>query len=182
MRLSLAYSSTFAIRSMFRMNERWMRTKRAGSSVASTAAERLLLEVRLPVRLERDVVVLRLDVVDLVDRQHVHVRAVADQHALGRSRTAAGRRGSSASIGSAVLARSRSRARRERLLEPLGAERLQQVVDRVHLERAQRVLVVGGDEDDRQVAPEQLEHLEAVELRHLHVEQHQVRLQLARPP
>ena len=33
MRLSLAYSSTFAMRSMLRMNERWMRTKRAGSSV-----------------------------------------------------------------------------------------------------------------------------------------------------
>ncbi len=38
---------------------------------------------------------------------------------------------------------------RQRLGETLLAERLEQVVDRVHLERAQRVLVVGRREDDR---------------------------------
>ena len=38
---------------------------------------------------------------------------------------------------------------RERRLEPLGAERLQQVVERVDFERAQRVLVVRRHEHDR---------------------------------
>ena len=68
----------------------------------------------------------------------------------------------------------------ERFGEALGAERLQQVVDRVHLERADRVTVVGGDEDDGDVAADELEHVEPVELRHLDVEQQQVRLQLGR--
>ena len=67
---------------------------------------------------------------------------------------------------------------RDRLLESFRAERLQQVVDGVDLERLQRVLIVRGDEDDRLIAAEQLEDLEAVQLRHLHVEQHEIRLQL----
>jgi hypothetical protein len=37
---------------------------------------------------------------------------------------------------------------RERLPEPVVVERLQEVVERVHLERLERVGVVGGDEDD----------------------------------
>ena len=79
----------------------------------------------------------------------------------------------------AVLARLQPHARpRQRLGQPLLAERLQQVVHRVHLERAQRVLVVGGREDHRHLTADQLQHLEAVQLRHLHVEEHQIRRQL----
>ena len=62
----------------------------------------------------------------------------------------------------------------QRLAQTLRAERLQQVVDRVHLECAQRVLVVRGDEDHRHVAADQLQHLEPIQLRHLHVEEQQV--------
>ena len=40
----------------------------------------------------------------------------------------------------------------QRRAEAIGAERLQQVVERVDLERAQRVLVVGGDEHDGRLA------------------------------
>ena len=68
----------------------------------------------------------------------------------------------------------------ERLGEALGAERLQQVVDRVHLERADGVAVVGGDENDGDVAADELEHVEPVELRHLDVEHQQIGLQLGR--
>ena len=68
---------------------------------------------------------------------------------------------------------------RERLGQPLVRERLEQVVDRVHLERPQRELVVRRDEDHRHVAAHQLEHLEAVELRHLHVEQQDVGARVA---
>ena len=84
----------------------------------------------------------------------------------------------SACTGSGSPRPSRSRARSIAAAQPLGAERLQQVVDGVHLEGAQRVLIVGGDEDHGDVAADQLEHLEAVELRHLHVEQQQIGLQL----
>ena len=65
----------------------------------------------------------------------------------------------------------------QRVGEALAVERLQQVVERPHLERLQRVLIVGGDEDDERhlVGADRLDHLEAVHLRHLHVEEHEVR-------
>ena len=65
----------------------------------------------------------------------------------------------------------------ERVPEPFRVDWLQQVVHRVHRERPQRVLVVGGDEDhDGNLARvEFLDHLEPVEHGHLHVEQHEVR-------
>ena len=68
----------------------------------------------------------------------------------------------------------------DRDLEPRRIHRLQQVVDRVHLERLDGVLIVRRDEDDvrRRV---RLEHpprdLEAGQPRHLDVEEHDVRLQ-----
>ena len=46
------------------------------------------------------------------------------------------------------------------------------------LERLERVVVEGGDEDDRLIASDELEHFEAIELRHLDVEQEQVRLEI----
>src|SRR5262245_40320344 len=76
--------------------------------------------------------------------------------------------------GTGAFARIRSRARPE----AVRGHRLQQVVDRVHLEGLERVLVEGGDEDDRLLPPDQLEHLEPRELRHLDVEEHEVGLQL----
>jgi len=62
---------------------------------------------------------------------------------------------------------------RHRLVEPLLVERLEQVVHRRDLEGAQGVAVVGGDEDDGgQVAVGELpQHLEAVEVRDLDVQE-----------
>ena len=67
----------------------------------------------------------------------------------------------------------------QRLAEALAVERLQQVVERVHVERPQRVAVVGGDEHDERhlVGADGVDHVEAVRARHLHVEEHQVGLQ-----
>jgi len=50
----------------------------------------------------------------------------------------------------------------------------------VDVERAQGVLVVGGDEDDRRdaVRAHTLEDVEAVEVRHLDVQEHEVGPQL----
>ena len=66
----------------------------------------------------------------------------------------------------------------ERLGEALTIERLQQIIERAHLEGSQRMLVVGGHEDDERhpLAADRLDHLEAIHLGHLHVEEHQVRL------
>ena len=74
--------------------------------------------------------------------------------------------------------RIRARARSSASRQTLGAERLQQVVDRVHLERPNGIAVVRGDEDDGDVAADQLEHVEPVELRHLDVEHQQIGFQL----
>ena len=63
----------------------------------------------------------------------------------------------------------------QRALEAIGAEWLQQVIDRMRVEGAHRVLVVGGDENDGGTGLDQLQHFEAVELRHLDVEEEQVR-------
>ncbi len=68
----------------------------------------------------------------------------------------------------------------ERGLKPLIAERLEEISDCLRLERAQRVLVMGGHEYDFRhhhvwrIAHEGGKHAEAVELRHLDVEEHQL--------
>ena len=55
-------------------------------------------------------------------------------------------------------------------------ERLQQVIDRLHLEGTDRILVVSGGEDDvRRRRAERLQDLEAVHARHLHVEKYEIR-------
>ena len=65
---------------------------------------------------------------------------------------------------------------RERRFEPFGAERLQHVVERVHLECAERVLVVRRDEHDRRhPIAERARQLQPVHLRHLDVEKHEIR-------
>src|SRR4029453_17114913 len=43
---------------------------------ALDCGKRLILEIRLALRMERDVIVLRLDVIDLVDGQHMDPRTV----------------------------------------------------------------------------------------------------------
>ena len=71
----------------------------------------------------------------------------------------------------------RSNARRKALL----GDRLEQIVERGDLERADRILVVRGHEDHRRHAlrSDRVDDREAVHPRHLHVEQHQVRRLLA---
>ena len=65
----------------------------------------------------------------------------------------------------------------ERRLEPLVVERLQQVVQRMRLEGTQRKLVVGRDEDDDRhtTDADRLKHVETIDLRHLDVEEEQIR-------
>ena len=69
-----------------------------------------------------------------------------------------------------------------RLRDPLLVERLQQVVNRVHLERLHRILVVGGGEHDlRQrhfLVDQLLDGAEAVESGHLHVKEDEFRREL----
>ena len=67
----------------------------------------------------------------------------------------------------------------QRHLQPLALDRLGQVVDRLEVEGLERVLRMGGDEDDRRRRRLQAQlggELGAVAAGHLHVEQHQVAL------
>jgi hypothetical protein len=83
----------------------------------------------------------------------------------------------------AHVGRTRAREARTRAIErgaeSLAIEGLEQVVDRIELERVDRVLVVRGDENHQRhrVAPDLLDHLEAVDAPHLHVEKHEVGLE-----
>ena len=67
---------------------------------------------------------------------------------------------------------------------PLDAHAIRDAIvearTRVHLERTDGIAVVGSDEDDGDVAADELEHVEPVELRHLDVEHQQVGFQLGR--
>ena len=60
----------------------------------------------------------------------------------------------------------------ERTRERVGAHRLDEVVERVDLERAQRVLVVRGREDDHRAGRQAARDREAVDLGHRDVEEH----------
>ena len=63
----------------------------------------------------------------------------------------------------------------QRRFEAVGAVGLEQVIERVHFKRAERVLVVRGDEDDRRHrAAERARQRQAVDLRHLNIEKHQI--------
>ena len=68
----------------------------------------------------------------------------------------------------------------QRLLEALAAKRLEQVVEGVHVEGAQRVLVVRRHEDrERHGVAHFGDDAKAVEVRDLQVEEHQVGAQAA---
>ena len=172
-----------------------MRTNRRGSSVSSSEPSSAAVQVRRAVaRVQLHVHAVGLDPADLLDGQQPHAIRSAHHEPIERPSRRLRRRAAAARPGSgAVEERLQLRHHRlrvsgadvaqrvvERGLELLVAERLEQVGDRVRVERAQRVLVVRGHEDDfghrhrRPVAHERGEHAEAVELRHLDVEEHQL--------
>ena len=138
------------------------------------AGQGLLLQVLPSAGLEQHIVVLGLDVVDAGQGDHGHPGAVLDQQPfLEPPLPGGGRQGRRIrpSRGSAAAELGLGQGR----LEALGAERLEQVVRRVHLEGAQGVPVVGGDEHHGRARIQQLQHLEAVQPGHLDIQEQQVR-------
>src|SRR5207248_6832058 len=77
-----------------------------------------------------------------------------------------------------LLARSAAHAF-ERALEALLVDRLEEVIERLDVERADRVFVVRGDEDDHRhrLDPDLLDDVEAAEAGHLDVEEDEVGLE-----
>src|SRR5215510_14235171 len=64
----------------------------------------------------------------------------------------------------------------ERGRKSLFVERLEQVIDCMHVKSLQRVAIIRCDEDDERQARriKGLDHLETVDLRHLHVQENEV--------
>ncbi len=139
--------------------------------------EALLLEVRLPFGFECNVVVLRFDVVELLHCNDVHLRAVSYKETLERN-VLRSRGSHDVAEWHGLPACDFLSGKRERLVKPLLAEWLEQVVHCMHLKGFHRVLVVSRHEDHRRVLLHQFQDLEPVQLRHLHVEEEEIRLEL----
>ena len=148
-----------------------MRKNMSGSRRGFDRVHRLAEQMRVGADVQLDVVAGRLDPVDLVGAHEEDAAARLDDEAIdarlapasdpGRARCR--RRSRSPPVAALeLLARAR-----ERLPEPLAIERLEQVVERVHVERAQRVAIVGGDEDHERhpVGADRVDHVEAVGIR-----------------
>ncbi len=148
-----------------------------GVELGLQLGQRLLFQQRPALRLKGHVVVLRLDIVDLPHRQHVNVGTVANDDPL--ERRARPTRGM-------PKGRRRDTHRRARTCSRQGFPQsfhragLEQVVDCMDIKRFQREFIKRRDEHHRHVTANDFEHLKPVELRHLHVENQQVGLELRR--
>src|SRR6266508_3807827 len=67
----------------------------------------------------------------------------------------------------------------ERLHETLVVNRLEKVIERLSLERLQRILVVRCEEHDKRRLPRRQspQHVETVQIRHLNIEEDEIRRQ-----
>ena len=130
----------------------------------------LLLEIALAAGVKSDVVVLRFDIVELVERDDMDLRAILDDDALRAF--GGGTRGSDFggefSFAQALLGAFKG------AFKAVGAERLQEIVDGVGIERAHGVLIVCRGEDHGGSSVDELENFEAVELGHLDIEEKKV--------
>ncbi len=130
--------------------------------------------------MEAEVVPVRLDPIDLRHLEERHPPTGANQDAFQSTafRAQVGQRGedllTEACVGAA--APQRRLGARQAVAEALRVERLEKVVEGVHGERLEGVLLVGSDEDDRRqvVGAKRFEHAEAVELGDLDVEEDEV--------
>src|SRR6266487_2743725 len=140
------------------------------------ALELLPYDVRLAARMQLHVLAVGFDPVDLARLQERHLAAGADHQPIERE-VARGEGVEQRFESPVALVAQRVAHPRERFGEALGLDRFEQVIDGVEVEGAQRVLVVGGDEDDggEVLVAHGFEDLEAVEIWHLNIEEDQVR-------
>src|SRR5215469_760563 len=139
----------------------------------------LLLQIFFPLAGQRDVVVLGFGIIQFADGNDLHARAIPHNDAFGVMSGLARRRGKIGGRGKGLLSQALL-GPIERGLKPLRRERLQQIIHGVDFEGPQRMLVVSGYKYHGHGVgvAEQFQHFKAVELRHLHVEEEQVGLQL----
>ena len=136
--------------------------------------QRLFDQVLSRVRAQRDVFQLGLEVNHVRDRHQRDAMALGHREELARAGV-----GLPCGVLQAIARRGAGGLRLfQRRGQALGAHRLHQVVERVQLERLDRMPVVRGDEDDdRRVlhAAQVTRHLDASHARHLDVEEQDLR-------
>ena len=162
---------------MLTMRERWMRKNCCSPIRAIKPFIVSRIRCTCVAGVDADVVAFGFDPVDRVDVDERYAAAGFHQQALG-GRGSAGPQQFRQSLRqfSLPIALEMLACSRERGLKPLPAERLQQVIDRLHFERADGVFVVGGHEDRRRHAidADGLDHLEAIHAGHLQIEKHEI--------
>ncbi len=170
------------------MCDRWMRRNRSGSSRASNSFMPRYTRKRRPRAVHGDVVVVGLEPLDVGDGDRQNPSAIADEDARQRHRSRRAdpsprpRAARPATSPSSRTARFDAFERGE---QTVAAERLEQIVDRLELERGDGELVVRRREHDRRIVLNATQHVEPVELRHLDVEKDEIGLELVdrrRPP
>ena len=172
------------MRSTLTIVDRWMRTNWLRIELRLEMAHRFPHEMRLRADVQADVVAGRLAPVDVGGAARSSTRPLdltTSRSALGSRGCMSGKQGEQLPSERRGLPLRELFARvRERRLESLRAERLEQVVERVNLERAQRVLVERRDEDDGRhpVGPSARATSKPSISRHLDVEKHQIRRRL----
>src|SRR6185312_1186963 len=146
-----------------------------GMQRAFEARNRLLLEPCAAFAAQGYIVILRLGIIQLAGGNDVHFRAVPHHDALQvLTRWTRG----VPEFGGRQWGLRAALQLLQRRSETIASERLQQVIDGGGVEGPHRILIEGGREDNRRSPFDQLEHFEAVELWHLHVEKYNVRLML----
>ena len=164
------------------MHERFTLRKRLAIEPLVEARDRQADEIGAAPGRHRRVLGVGAEVLDVLDEDRNDLALVAHQQA--RQRRGLGGTRAFERRQRPFLARVAAQRMADRLLEALAVERLEQVVDRVQLEGGDRVLVVGGGEDDgrpgdRRIGAEGAQHLEAGHPRHVDVHQDERRRELA---
>ena len=124
---------------------------------------------------QQNIIVLRFRVVQIGNGDDVNPGAIADHDPFQVVRGVGGRR---QLCGRRALFAQPALGTIEGGFETVLTERLEQVIDGMHLESPHSVGVVGGHENHGEIATDQFQNFEAVELGHLHVEEEQVGLAL----
>src|SRR3546814_554078 len=86
-------------------------------------------------------------------------------------------------LGRALLAQAKPDTVK-RCRKPVFLHRLHQIIDRMGIERLQRIIAIGGDEDEQRrfYFHQALDNGKSVETRHLYVEEHEIGLMRLDPP
>src|SRR5579885_1277031 len=136
-------------------------------------------EIAPAARVDGDVIVIRLEPLDLRDVDRDDAPTIAREDATNRT---AGRKmidclAGTPPDGLVVAIAHRAPNAFERGVQSVAAERLEQIVDCLELERRHGKPIIRRREHDRGIMLNALEYLEPAQLRHLDIQEHQVRLQ-----